>query len=64
MRTKRRIAEMRPALQRKRVRLRKIRLTSPNAARDSRAVRDRRAVDRSQAMLGCAVWGIRPPGTW
>jgi hypothetical protein len=32
--------------------------------RSSRAVLDQRAVERARAMLGCAVRGIRPPGSW
>jgi hypothetical protein len=27
-------------------------------------VLDQRAVERGRAMLGCAVRGIRPPGSW
>jgi hypothetical protein len=41
----------------------KIRGSSPSREQASRAVLDQRAVERARAMLGCAVRGIRPPGT-
>lgn len=43
------------------VRLWKIR--GPGARRVSGTMTDQRKVDRARALLGCATYGIRPPGT-
>lgn len=51
-------------LERTKVRLRAARGSLGGARRDAGSVIDPRAMERAQAQLGCAVRGIRPPGSW